>query len=896
MVKYTHLKGLDDKTVTQNRNKYGSNELPPPEIESFWDKLKENFEDPLIRILMVALLITFVLAFLGYAQWMEGFGIGVAVFLATFVSTYSEYKNESSFRDLQEQASLVKNNAFRNGSLVKIFANEIVVGDFILLQAGDKIPADGKITEGDLQVTSASLTGEPKPLSKRKAPSNYEPKDKTNFDDEFLCFRGSVVDEGEAVLLVESVGKNTCYGQLYTELADAEERESPLQVKLSDLADGVANFGYIGATAIAISFLFKQFVIDQKYQWDAIVKYVSLDNWHAALHDVVTSIILAIIVIVVAVPEGLPMMIAIVLSLNMRKLLKDKVLVRKLLGIETAGAIDILFVDKTGTLTKGIFEPKVFIAGSKKSYDSFQQLPESLRDVLSFSLRESTSAVIGDKGPVGGNASDRALLSFLDNQSLLDKQDCKHVKEILFNSERKFSAVELQVSDKKGKLSFLKSGSITLVKGAPDIILQSCKYYHTEDGKKQSFGGADQMNEKLDEVSKRGIRVIAIATSDSSLSKDQIPSDLALVGILGIHDEIRKESKPALELAQKAGIQVIMITGDRKETAAAVASELELGKNKQIITSAQLKSLSDEQIQDMLPKIAVIARALPTDKSRLVKLSQNAGRVVGMTGDGVNDSAALKKADVGFAMGSGSEVAKEASDIVVLDDNFESITKAVLYGRTIFKSIRKFIVFQSTVNTASLTIVFMGPFLGYDFPLTLIQLLWVNLVMDTLAALAFGGEPALLSTMRESPIKREEKIITPAMWSQILVNGIFIAALCIASLNFPWIREVFIRDGKPNEQVFLTAFFAFFIFLTMFNSFNARTPSINIFNHITENRGFVAVVLLIFTVQVVFTYVGGNILRTVPLTQNEWVMIIAASSIIIPFDILRKIIMKPILG
>jgi len=298
----------------------------------------------------------------------------------------------------------------------------------------------------------------------------------------------------------------------------------------------------------------------------------------------------------------------------------------------------------------------------------------------------------------------------------------------------------------------------------------------------------------------------------------------------------------------------------------------------------------------MLPKIAVIARALPTDKSRLVKLSQNAGRVVGMTGDGVNDSAALKKADVGFAMGSGSEVAKEASDIVILDDNFESITKAVLYGRTIFKSIRKFIVFQSTVNTASLTIVFMGPFLGYDFPLTLIQLLWVNLVMDTLAALAFGGEPALISTMREAPIKREEKIITPAMWSQILVNGIFIAALCIASLNFPWVREVFIRDGKANEQVFLTAFFAFFIFLTMFNSFNARTPSINIFHHITENRGFVAVVILIFTVQVVFTYVGGNILRTVPLTRDEWIMIIGASSIIIPFDILRKIIMKPILG
>jgi magnesium-transporting ATPase (P-type) len=309
-----------------------------------------------------------------------------------------------------------------------------------------------------------------------------------------------------------------------------------------------------------------------------------------------------------------------------------------------------------------------------------------------------------------------------------------------------------------------------------------------------------------------------------------------------------------------------------------------------------LKSLSDEQLQKMILNIGVIARALPTDKSRLVKICQAIDKVVGMTGDGVNDSGALKKADVGFAMGSGSEVAKEASQIVILDDNFQSITQAVLYGRTIFKTIRKFIVFQSTVNAASLLIVFFGPFLGFDFPLTLIQLLWVNLVMDTLAAMAFGGEPALARYMHEKPIKRDTPIISLHMWSAILINGIFIAMLCIIALLYQPVRELFIRDGKPSEEVFLTAFFDFFIFITAFNAFNARTPKLNLFDHIFGNKGFLGVMVLIFLVQVTFTYVGGSLLRTVALTPHEWFLVIGASMVIIPFDLVRKTVIGALFG
>jgi len=894
MVKYDNLKGLTDEEVVKSKRDNGTNGLPPPKIESFWEKLFENFEDPLIRILLVALVITWVLAFLGYADWIEGIGIGVAVLLATFVSTYAEFKNEASFRKLQEEASQTHNSVFRNGSPIDLSAEDIVVGDLVLLQAGDKIPADGVLISGELQVVQMTLNGEPMAVKKAVAPKGYQPKEKSDYLNEFLVFRGTVVEDGEAVLEVRDVGKNTTYGQLYEDLSQQDDRESPLQVKLSNLADGVATFGYIGSTAIAISFLFKQFVIDNGYSWDATMNYVSLNNWQVALHDVVNSIILAIIVIVVAVPEGLPMMIAIVLSLNMRKLLKAKVLVRKLLGIETAGSVNVLYVDKTGTLTRGVFEPKLFLSGGEYTYRSFDDIPVSLRNVLATALREGSSAIIGEKGkPVGGNASDRALLGFMDDKTLHQRTDSKVVREILFNSSRKYAATQLEFTS--GKTGSWPPKSLTFVKGAPEILLPSCTQYYDENGKIQKFSDLDGVNRELDNIGKGGVRVIALATTDKPIESDKIPTPLTLIGIMGIYDDIRRESKSAVELAKRAGIQVVMITGDRKETGVAVAEELGLLQdNKMVLTSTQLRDMSDEQVKQIIPRIGVIARALPTDKSRLVRLTQELNLVVGMTGDGVNDSAALKKADVGFSMGSGSEVAKEASDIVILDDNFNSITQAILFGRTIFKSIRKFIVFQSTVNCASFIIVFLGPFLGFDFPLTLIQLLWVNLVMDTLAAMAYGGEPALKRYMHESPIKRDQPIISKNMWSAILSNGIFVATLCTIALKSPWVRTLFVRDGEPSEQVFLTAFFAFFIFLTNFNSFNVRTTSLNIVDHIWENQGFVAVIGLIFVIQVAFTYLGGPVLITVGLYPEEWILIIGASAIIIPFDMCRKFLLKTV--
>lgn len=894
-----HFAGLTEQAVSDSRARFGRNELPAKEPESFWSSLLENFKDPLIRILCIALVITMVLSFFGYADWIEGIGIAAAVFLATFVSTYSEFKNEAQFQELQRQAARISNKVFRDGDLKTIPIGDVVVGDHVLLEPGDRIPADGKLVAGELVCNQMSLTGEPHGKRKSIAPADYVPKREDEFSDQYLLFRGAVIDEGEAVMVVDRVGPKTVYGNLTVELTQEDDRESPLQVKLSSLADNIAKLGYIGAAFIFLSFLFKQFVMDNGYSLTATLEYVR--NWPVALKDVTTSLILAIIVIVVAVPEGLPMMIAIVLSLNMRKLLKAQVLVRKLLGIETAGSMNLLLVDKTGTITRGVFQPQLFISGATaRTYGTYAMIPSHLRSILGFTCRESTSSVVGAHGEIaGGNASDRALLSFLDAADRRGPEDVEDLFEIQFNSTRKFSAIEVRAGSQS--LSVLPrgftnpDGRVTVVKGAAEIILSQCTTCFDEEGRVQPLTDVAPLLAEVDQQSERAMRVIALAVSRKHLSHDSVdmPGALTLVGIVGVKDEVRKESKSALAEARSAGIHVVMITGDRMETAMAVAREIGMELPDGInMTSDDLQTRTDEELMAMLPRITVVARARPLDKSRLVKIGQKAGMVVGMTGDGVNDSAALMKADVGFAMGSGSEVSKEAADIVILDDNFSSITKAVLYGRTIFKSIRKFIVFQSTVNCASMVIVFMGPFLGFDFPLTLTQLLWVNLVMDTLAALAFGGEAALQRYMQERPIERTESIITGTMWSSILAGGFFIALMSIGFLTSDGVEQLFMRNGAPSEEVFLTAFFCFFIFMTDFNAFNVRTHKINLLEHITANTGFLLVVLLIFVVQVTFTYVGGPVLRTVGLTAHEWGIIVACASVVIPFDILRKALLR----
>ncbi len=883
-----NIKGLSDKEVDESREKYGSNDLSPQKIESFWDKLKDNFKNPIIIILIIALVIFLVLSFLNVTEWYEAVAISLAVILATLVSTLNEYQNETSFQKLQQEASQIQNKVFRNDELTNVLIGDVVRGDYVLLQSGDKVPADGFVVDGEVKVTQASLTGESDPVTKTRASEDFtfDPKDLL---DEHSLFRGAVIEDGEAMMKVDVVGDKTVYGKLAQELFETEQRLSPLQVKLEALAKGISRYGYIAGGLIFVAFIFDKIFIVHQFDISSISDYFR--HVDLVINDVMHAFVLSIIIIVAAVPEGLPMMIAIVLSLNMRKMLKAKVLVRKLLGIETAGSLNILFSDKTGTITKGQLVPRIFISGDLKEFGSFNEIPAELREILSVSITGNTACIITETGDVlGGNSSERALMSFIPRDSLVKRHHAEFriQKNILFNSTRKFSATQIR-SDHSP--IFNQHESLTLIKGAAEILTEGCDYFFNTDGQKQQVTNLNELIDRLDQLASDGVRLIAVAVSDENINEAKtLPGNRTLVGIIGIRDEIREESVRSIEEAATAGVQVVMITGDRRGTAVAIATETGLLKNRDdlVLTSSELNSYTDEELEHILPKLKVVARAFPTDKSRLVRVAQRTGRVVGMTGDGVNDSAALKQADVGFAMGSGSEVSKEAGSIVILDDNFRSITNAIRYGRTIFRSIRKFLVFQLTINVAAVLTALLGPFFGIDLPLTIIQLLWINFIMDTLAALAFGGEPALKRFMDDPPVSRTENILTKDMISAILTGGLFTTGFSIFFLTFAPVKELFVRNGIPDQDVFLTAFFNIFVLMVTFNAFNARTEKMNLLEHIFENKGFFRVISSILIIQVIITYTGGEILRAHGLTLNEWVLVLLCAFTIIPVDLIRK--------
>lgn len=911
--------GLTDSQAEESRKKYGDNSMTEQASESFWDKLRGNLGDPMIKILLVALGVNVLLWILGLAgviksgapEWYEPLGILVAIMLATLVSTISEYNNENAFQKLQEEASRIMCKVYRNGDITEVAINDIVVGDAILLQSGDKIPADGIIIDGDIKVDQSVLNGESREARKEAVPEGWTDTDENiNFDNEHKVFRGAVVCSGNAVMQVTVVGDKSVYGKIASELQTDDDRETPLKVKLGKLADGISKFGYIGGIAIAVAMLFKTIFMDTGFDPAAFFMADGVFQWLPLVEAIINAVMLAVIIIVMAVPEGLPLMIAIVSAQNMGKMLKDNVLVRKVAGIETAGSLNILFSDKTGTITKGKLEAVSFITGDVQEFRSINELGSGLHDMLSLSIQHNTLSMVSGEGSgrrvIGGNATERAILGFdIDGA----KQDgITAVGNIPFNSTNKYSATQVDGAKK-----------ITLIKGAPEKILQRCATYYDQNGEKQPFD-MQKLNAKIDELAGRAIRVLAIATSDDALGGEALPegNNWTLVGAVGIRDEVRPESVTAIREVKGAGVQVVMITGDRRETAVAIAKDAGLLEKESdiVLTSDELAQLSDEEIKQKLPDIRVIARALPSDKSRLVRLAQELDLVAGMTGDGVNDSPALKKADVGFAMGGGTEVAKEASDIVILDDNFSSIDKAILYGRTIFNSIRKFIIFQLTINVAAVLISFICPLLDLASPLNVIQILWVNLVMDTLAALAFGGEPALSRFMNEKPKKRTEHIISRNMMSEIIVGAGWTFILSITMLllgekivdadgaamleSWGWLRPGSIEG---DAHIFLTtAYFAFFIFIAVFNGFNARTEKMNLFDNLSRNKGFLTVFGIIAAVQIAMTYIGlavpavGEILGCHGLNGTEWLLVLIMAISIIPVDLIRKAIAKAVSG
>ncbi|HJJ16546.1 MAG TPA: calcium-translocating P-type ATPase, PMCA-type [Bacilli bacterium] len=855
--------GLNNEEVLKSRKEYGSNKITDKKQDGFIKLLIESLGDPIIKILLIALAIKVVFLFQDF-DWFETLGIVIAIFLASFISSISEYGSEQAFKRLEQEAKKSLVRVIRNNNIEEIPIDDVVKNDIVLLSSGDKVPADGILIEGEIDVDESVLNGETKENEKNTINNRN-------------LLRGSIVVNKEGKMLVTQVGDKTVYGSLALEIQE-KQPESPLKIRLRGLAKVISRIGYIGAVLVSFSYLFSVIVINNNFDLNKIINTVT--NFKIMFEYIIYALTLSVTIIVVAVPEGLPMMITLVLSSNMKRMLKNNVLVRKLVGIETAGSINLLLTDKTGTITKGKLEVTSIITGDLKKYSNHLEIEpyKKLANYLDMSMViNNASKLDNNNNVIGGNITDRALLKFCNKKYT----NINIVNSIPFNSTNKY-AITIIKHDQK---------NIALIKGAQEKILPYCKYYIDQNGSKKPLLNQNKIKTVIKEETLKGSRVLLLAINDNINSLNYI-SNLALVGIVLIKDEIRKEAIEGLNLVKNAHIETIMITGDSKETAIAIGKEINLIQNKNdlVLTSHDLNKLSDEEVSKILPNIKVIARALPSDKSRLVKIAQSNNLVVGMTGDGVNDAPALKKCDVGFAMGSGTEVAKSAADIVIMDDNILSISKAILFGRTIFKSIRKFIIFQLTVNICALTISIIGPFIGINTPITIIQMLWINMIMDTLAGLAFSFEPPLNEYMNEYPKQKDEAIINKYMYTEILITGFYSALICILFLKLPIVRTI-IRV-EDNYKYLMTAYFALFIFISIFNAFNARTKRINLLSNLTKNIVFLITFILIIIIQIYLIYFGGDLFRTYGLTSLEFIFVIILAFSVIPFDMIRKIIIK----
>ena len=876
------IQGLNDEEVGKSREQFGSNVIPDSVPTTFLKEFKETFKDPMIKILLFIVALMLGMYFLGYAEIYEPVGTLIAILIVATVTAKTGVASDSKYRELKDSTKKDQCKVYRNGAIAVIDIDDVVVSDKILLQSGDKVPADGVLIDGHLSVDNSALNGETEECNKIACDTSFVMQENITGDtfvDKHSIFRGCVIFDGTGVLEVRRVGTQTMMGKMAEEMQE-EDAASPLKVKLTKLAAQISMFGYIGAGVITV--LYIAFFIMGAGGFSA---YMAL-GWPVVIQDVVEAISIAVVIIVCAVPEGLPLMISLVLMQNTSKMLEHNVLVRKAEGIETAGSLNILFSDKTGTITKGKLEVVTFFNADGREIKDIQK-HEAVKNNLNIAIGKNSASMFDvEHRVIGGNATEQALMKFLgeDTFNTLKDSDTLKIEESQgFNSKNKFS--QAQVNSK------------TYYKGAPEKLIEGATKYMDADGNILPID-KKLIDDKIITIAKKAMRVLAFGYSEKPLCEDTINDDLVIIGLVGIRDDVRPEAKSAIADVKAAGIQVVMITGDRFETAIAIAKDAGLieSENELALTSEKLNQMSDDEIKAIMKDIRVIARALPTDKSRMVRLCQEINLVVGMTGDGVNDSPALKRADVGFAMGSGTEAAKEAGKIVILDDNFQSIRDAIWYGRTIYHNILKFCKFQLVINVAAVAVSALAPFFGVEEPLKVTHLLFVNLVMDGLGAIMLGNEPALKKYMKEMPRKRDESIISKPMMIQILVMGVWLTILSFCYIKSPFINDLF---GGNQEQL-LTSFFVLFITAALFNGFNVREDGFGIFKRLNQNKGFMRVFFIIVIIQalivnvqlidfVVFHWIG-EMFSCVPFPLAGWAAAFLCAATMIPVDMLRKAI------
>jgi Ca2+-transporting ATPase len=846
--------GLTDEQVLQSRQEHGANTLTPPKRDPLWKLFLEKFDDATIKILLAAAIVSIVLACVekfilnsSNASFIDSIGIFLAVALATLAGFLSELKSSHEFDLLNKIKDDIPVKTLRNSKLAEVSINDIVVGDVVQLTLGDKVPADGEVflSQG-LLVDEAVMTGESVAVEKN-------PHD--------VVFRGTTISDGHGRFVVKEVGDNTRLGQIAANLGDnASEDETPLVQKLTKLAGQISTVGMIGAALIFI--VMAGFAL---YSWDGWGNYNTV-TITALLHSLLNAFIIAVTIIVVAVPEGLPMMVTVSLALNMMKMAKENCLIRKLVASETIGSATVICTDKTGTLTQN----QMTVTWSFPEYHN--ELPYQLVEAISINTTAELNL---------GNPTEGALLKFLhknghDYNEHRDKYE--RVRELSHNSERKMSLVEVNIDGKH----------IAYSKGAPEKILPNCKTIIIHNETKPINDYQSQIDEALKSATEQALRVLAVAVDDT------------LLALIGVSDPIRAEVPAAVAVCHQAGVDVKMITGDAEPTARAIAKQagIVLHDDELVLTSSQLAEISDDELDKNIGRLKVLARATPLDKLRLVKALHKQGEVVAMTGDGTNDAPALKNADVGISMGiTGTEVAKEASDIVLVDDNFTSIKTGIWWGRTLYQNIQKFLVFQLTVNVVAMLCALIGPFIGVSLPLTVPQLLWINIIMDTFAALALSTDPPRASFMKRKPVPRDAGIITGSMLRIIGITGVWqVAVLAVLLFTGLFVEHKFelganLRDSKVLEENVsaLTVFFTAFVFLQFWNIFCCRSlqKGESALAGLFKNKLFLLIVVLIAAIQfgivALSPYCGiGKVFRLQPLSLQQWFGIAALTFTIVP--------------
>ena len=868
--------GLSEDEVQINRAKYGDNLLTPPKRPSLWKLYLEKFQDPVVKVLLVAAIFSLIISFIEQ-EFAETIGIIFAILLATGIGFFFEYDANKKFDLLNavNEETLVK--VIRAGKVREIPRKDVVVGDIIILETGEEIPADGELIEAlSLQVNESNLTGEP---------VVEKTTNETEFDLEAtyssnLVMRGTTVVDGHGMMKVIKVGDATEIGKVARQSTEQSTEPTPLNIQLTKLANLI---GKVGFTIAIATFLI--FVTKDLYHY---IGANEINGWHSYVdiaQIVLKYFMMAVTLIVVAVPEGLPMSVTLSLALNMRRMLATNNLVRKMHACETMGAITVICTDKTGTLTQNLMqvhEPKFYaLKEAKVLGDDFTS------KLVSEGISVNSTAFLEDSEEQGklkgvGNPTEVALLLWLNSLGrdyLAIREKSKVIDQLTFSTERKYMAT-LVHSGETGK-------KVLYIKGAPEIVLSKCKEVVLSDGQVSAQDYKKTIDEQLMTYQNMAMRTLGFAYKivDDNEDADCVAlvsaNDLNFLGVVAISDPIRDDVPAAVAKCQSAGIGIKIVTGDTPGTATEIARQIGLwtaaDTERNRITGVAFAELTDKEALERVRDLKIMSRARPTDKQRLVQLLQQKGEVVAVTGDGTNDAPALNHAQVGLSMGTGTSVAKEASDITLLDDSFNSIGTAVMWGRSLYKNIQRFIVFQLTINFVALLIVLIGAFMGTELPLTVTQMLWVNLIMDTFAALALASIPPSEKVMNDKPRKSDDFIITkPMRYNIIGVGTIFLAVLMGLIFYF--------TDAAGAMSVHdLTIFFTFFVMLQFWNLFNARVfgTTDSAFKGLSKSYGMELVVLAILGGQFCIVQFGGDIFRTEPLNFHTWVVIIATSSLVL---------------